>query len=306
MILQLFETSQTSLSDEKKLVEMLQHISSDSSFTKKQQSFCNHLLEQTIHWLPSLVKSISIYFVTSPVEGLFGNLKTMLDHKSVSILDVAISLKLLAEQRIRDSANDKTHANLTNIIREGEHKFIGIHATEFLYQEYSASQTLDSKSICTCSEAKVLGLPCRHQLKQFANDGKLPLFASIVPEELRSVDYVTPSQIDNLTQSENHEPEDSLLSDAEPDYNDLKVEMIQILREAKRSRRIKSECWRFVKQPREMVAKKANTQEQDQQITCVHTPGPHSRHHSHKSPLSFAFKKLPKKTKNPEKQKRVV
>jgi hypothetical protein len=227
----------------------------------------------------------------------------MLDHKSVSILDVATSLKLLAEQRIRDSAHDTTFANLTGIVKEGEHKFIGIHAAEFLYQEYQASQTLDPESICICSKAKVLGLPCRHKLKQNEINGELPLSAASIPEELRSVDYFTPPLMETLTESENHEPEDAPLANAEPedplssddelelDYDDLRTEMTQLINQAKRNRRVRREMTKFVYHMREVKVQESNSQEQEQQITSFRTPGAHSTRHSKNSPLSFAFKK---------------
>jgi hypothetical protein len=86
-----------------------------------------------------------------------------------------------------------------------------------------------------------------------------------------------------------NEPENSPESEVELSYDDLKVQIMDLLHKAKRDPNIKNHFVIFLNQMKGIITNIADSD--DQQIQSFGTPGPHSMRHSKNSPISFAFNK---------------
>jgi hypothetical protein len=91
---------------------------------------------------------------------------------------------LLAEKRIADSCyHYKKYTNILFNEREGQ--IIGNIAIDFIDSEWHSIDQIAPNEPCNCLKAKTLGLPCRHTLQLYYQNGQLPISVDNIPMHLR-------------------------------------------------------------------------------------------------------------------------
>lgn len=138
----------------------------------KSSKIIDGIIKETDKWLPSkIIKYTHLDNVTSNrVEGFFGSLKNLIDHKVMTMHEIAKAIFFGAERLRILSASDKTNLCLSNLLSDNDFKKIGVMAINLVTSEYEELKYKGCLPInygdeC-CNLHMIYGVPCRHLLMQ--------------------------------------------------------------------------------------------------------------------------------------------
>ena len=149
----------------------------------KSARFMQSLLAEKEHWLPSIT-STYIHcdnITTNRVEGFFGTLKNILEHKTQTLANVIRAIYIRAERLWINSLNEKVLALPSDLIIEEDAAKIGRYASAIILAEYTDLHEKGSLSVpCSptcCTNHILFNLPCRHLLLERMQHDRLPLLS---------------------------------------------------------------------------------------------------------------------------------
>lgn len=141
-----------------------------SNATTKSGKFIAKLLEERDHWLPTLINPLGHCDndTTNRVEGFFGTLKCLTDHKRGTLADLVRAVYLRAERLFILSRNEKRISLPPELLSPEDQENLGVFCLAFIASEYDALKELGvsdvSYSDCCCHNHMLYRLPCRHLL----------------------------------------------------------------------------------------------------------------------------------------------
>ena len=140
------------------------------------------LISEKEHWLPSIIQNyMHLKNTTSNrVEGFFGSLKTLTDHKILTFGLLVKAMYVKGESLLMHSANEKKYELDSILMKKDDSAKVGNFAISIINEEYNnaKSQKISIKygSNC-CNVNKFFGLPCRHLIFERDQLGQYPLLS---------------------------------------------------------------------------------------------------------------------------------
>ena len=155
----------------------------ESNSTSKPGRFIGKLLEEKNHWLPSSIDRLAHCDndTTNRVEGFFGTLKCLTEHKRGTLAELVRAVYLRAERLFVLSRNEKRVPVSEDLISREDQDQLGAFCLAFIGCEYEAMKNLgvsdvDYSDTC-CRNHLVYKLPCRHLLLQRLREDVSPLIS---------------------------------------------------------------------------------------------------------------------------------
>lgn len=130
-------------------------------------NFLQNLLEQAPHWLPSITESYHHRdnMTSNLVEGSFGTLKNLTEHKLQTLDDLDETIFLLAERQFLESLNAVRVSVPSQLLSAKDALQVGNFALQKIKDEYDLLHqrplTVQYNDKC-CQTNKYFGIPCRH------------------------------------------------------------------------------------------------------------------------------------------------
>ena len=176
----LYEQMRSLVITEDKFIEACKkHIGSHPN--TKSAKFLIKLLEEQEHWLPSY---ISHYVhcgndTSNRVEGFFGSLKNLIDHKLQPLAGLMRAMYIRGERLLIASMNDKRISLPSDLMSEDDVNNLGTLPLTIIYSEYidlheRGSLDKEYNHLC-CKNHLIYGLPCKHLILQRIIDNRVPL-----------------------------------------------------------------------------------------------------------------------------------
>ena len=140
-----------------------------------------NLIKEKDHWLPSIILTYTHLGndTTNRVEGFFGSLKSLTEHRVLNLQFLLRALFLKGDSLLKLSAGDQQLFSDEFLMNEEESKKIGNFPFSVIYAEYleliSKGSLSTEYSDCCCKIHMLYGLPCRHLLLQRLKEEKNPL-----------------------------------------------------------------------------------------------------------------------------------
>ena len=148
----------------------------------KNDRFLHKLVKETARWLPSETARLKHRGndTSNRVEGFFGSLKNLIDHKRVTLATLVRAMLLRATRMRLCSLTDKSLALPPDLLDPSECMVLGTFAAAVVLSEYDDINLRTSTIIhdyCDdcCIYHQVYGLPCRHLLLTRIKEDVLPL-----------------------------------------------------------------------------------------------------------------------------------
>lgn len=134
---------------------------------KPSSQFIANLIKEKDHWFPNRInkKMNNNIRYSNAIEGVFGNLKSMLDFKRKLLVDVVKCIKIQSDSRIRNSKFISRSFIDERIISKRDQIQIGKTCLEILKKEYECIIKNDIPSECKNCSAKInYNIPCKHDI----------------------------------------------------------------------------------------------------------------------------------------------
>jgi hypothetical protein len=171
-----------SITNQNQFVDLLQQVIDDNTSTEHQKRFCRTLIDEKTHWLKSEILPFTIYRTTSPIEGFFANLKSMISFEAGSLYKVANAARLIGEKRLIESQSCNNISLPTIVMTQETSKEIGRFAQLKLLKQWNKIEYIkDLEEECQCVKFWSMALPCKHKLMQLYLANTLPLSTRDIP-----------------------------------------------------------------------------------------------------------------------------
>lgn len=189
---------------------------STSATGTKPGRFIAKLLDEKDHWLPTLINPLGHCDndTTNRVEGFFGTLKCLTEHKRGTLADLVRAVYLRAERLFVLSKCDKRISLSEELISAEDQERLGVFCLAFVGSEYEDMKELGvsdvSYSDSCCHNHMLYRLPCRHLLlERLRNDCSPLLTLDDIPTRWHRTFYnpSLPSQVTMISTQRLQEPD---------------------------------------------------------------------------------------------------
>lgn len=192
----LYEKMRHLVITEQEFLESCREFINDVSVTDGKTTIQN-LLETTEQWLPSIVIQYQHCDneTSNRVEGFFGSLKNLLEHKIETLANVIKAIYIRAERMYLSSVNEKPMLIPEELISKEDSILLGKLALSLTYSEYidlnKKGTLIKEYSPNCCKIHEMFGLPCRHLMLQRIIDDKYPILTldDFTERWIRADDY---------------------------------------------------------------------------------------------------------------------
>lgn len=150
----------------------------------KVSKFLLNLLNERECWLPSIIDHYVHYdnTTTNRVEGFFGSLKNLLDHKQQSLSNIVRAIHIRAERLKINSINESQIMLPEQLMSPNDAKKIGNFPSAFILSEFRNIETegvikSDLPDENCCHNQMIYDLPCKHLILKRIEIDAYPLLS---------------------------------------------------------------------------------------------------------------------------------
>ena len=179
----------------------------------KSSKLLTGLLTEREHWLPSITGQYTHCDneTSNRVEGFFGTLKKLIDHKTQTLARLVRAVYLRSERMLLTSLNDRQMSLPDDLMSDDDVAQVGNYALAMCLSEY---MDLHDKGVLTneysatcCNNHAMFDLPCRHLLLQRMKEDCCPLLSiDDIPQRWRrsiQIEERSPNTVERVALTKN-------------------------------------------------------------------------------------------------------
>lgn len=174
----------------------------------KATKFLQNLLRETEHWLPS---HTMLYIhcdneTTNRIEGFFGSLKNLLEHKLHTLANLVRAVYIRSERLLIQSRTEKRIAVPEDLMAFEDQDRCGVYCLSLLGCEFSDLRETGARDVTSedcCKNHLMFNIPCKHFLLRRLREDASPLLTlADIPKRWQRSEYPpsTPNHIETRSQ----------------------------------------------------------------------------------------------------------